>query len=121
MKNLFSILKSVSFLAILVLLFIQCGNGSSEQTEKLTPGGDPVPTNGFELVDFIVDKAAIRFSLNEVDQDAIRDILKDVYQSKYGELESSIPFDEVRDMQRRVFMESSEKIKHYMNTERDPG
>lgn len=119
MKNLLSHLKGVSLLAFLILLFIHCSNGENSQTEHLTPGGDPIPTDGIELIDFIVDKAAYRFSLNETDQLAVREILMDTYREKYGDLNTPIPPEEVRDMQRRVFMQSSDQIKDYMNTQQE--
>lgn len=100
--------------SVVILLLIHCGEASSDSSDQRSHNG--APSNGVELIEIVVDKASMRFSLDEEKQNAFREILRETYIDKYGDPNDRIPPEEVREMKREIFIQSGDRIREHMNT-----
>lgn len=76
-----------------------------------------IPSNGYELIDLLVEKASVRVSLDEDQKIKVRGIFEETFLDLYGDLSHEITKDTYLSMRKSVFFGSKERLKQLMKEE----
>jgi hypothetical protein len=109
----------VSHLSLFILLMVSCQPQEkvqepiSQQGKEALKRGD-IPKNGVELIDLLMEKATVRASLNEDDQQKVRQIFEETFLAQHGDLNIQITPDNYLPMRKALFFGSRDSLKKYM-------
>lgn len=112
-------LAYASFLSLFFLMHYSCQqqDKAAESTTaigKVTTEKDDIPKNGFELIDLLIKKAKVRASLNEEDQQKVRQIFEETFLAQHGDFNIQITPDNYLPMRKALFFGSRDSLKKYM-------
>jgi hypothetical protein len=87
---------------------------STAGTEEMNLA-EKMPTNGKEVVDLLIDKAATKASITNPEEKAkIREIFENTYTGLYGDLMAPISPSEVSERRQQIFFGSRDEIRALM-------